>query len=409
MRDAMIAQGIAFDSESERRAEEALLFAFALTRASRRVRLSRPRLDLAGREQEPSPYLDDVARAAGVSAGLIEEYAPKSFAHPLWPSDRMAPSWGDLTREGAFRAGRFHRVGAAVDPRDSAWHVVFHDALAPRLFARAGRELIAGAEAKPVSGDALKVLRARFQVLHPTALADFIDCPFRHLVRHALEPAEPLEPPSLDDPLVRGTMVHRFLCDHLLGGTSQESWIKRGLVDILKKEVPAIDASNPLVNLQLERLADHLAVFLGRENDILAAGAFHPQPGDLELRLSPRLAPGASETPRTFRMRLDRVDTEASGAGFIVIDYKTGSTSIDLPKKSLSPEKAARRPPTRRLSAGRTAAARVRAVRRDVSQPVASPRERFYRGRNPRGPRHRPAHRLEHVPRGGNRKRSRCL
>jgi ATP-dependent helicase/DNAse subunit B len=197
-------------------------------------------------------------------------------------------------------------------------------------------------------------------VFSPTALEDYVACPFRFFLRHVLR-LEPLEDPKEEIEVTRrGQAVHRALARLHRGlkgrGVHRPDDAVREQVlheiraavaeDVSRAPSPA---SKQLWQIEGQRLV-HVAGRYGEQWDKFldpwTKKGVHPQPHFFEVEFGLRGPGGAMpHGPLVIRCeevevrvsgRIDRVDVAelTEGVGFWVIDYKTGRsgsyTSPDL-------------------------------------------------------------------------------
>jgi ATP-dependent helicase/DNAse subunit B len=190
-------------------------------------------------------------------------------------------------------------------------------------------------------------------ILSPTALENYIACPFKFFLRHGLG-LEPLEEPAEEiESTARGLAFHRALSRlhrHLraAGVHQPDAAVEAALLDHLDQAFAeqasrASPAAEVLWNLEGQRLKRHGLLYPGHWQKFLAPWLEHgvrPRPEYFEVAFG--LPPEEGEAPNpplTIQLddmevrisgRIDRVDVAElpdGGLGFWVIDYKTGRST----------------------------------------------------------------------------------
>lgn len=263
------------------------------------------------------------------SAQSALEQARRQTAALLRSADEVVFSWSKVAEEGVETS--CSPLIARIPPRD-------HSSVAGAGASAAYIEVLrASASLEKLSDDVAPPLRPDEEVGGGTRLMDHqLRNPFRAFAEHRLHAAEYPRPWDGIGPLDRGDIVHKLLC-RLYTEFGDAASLSAALPDlrcsleewaaeIPRKEPPGV---RPLVlgllGLERER-AVQLALDWVRID--LERGDF----GVRELEELAQLELG----PVTLRMRLDRVDRATSGAGPLVLDYKTGR---EIPLSGLNPER----------------------------------------------------------------------
>jgi ATP-dependent helicase/DNAse subunit B len=353
-RQALRRAGLGVSCVGDLMPDEMLRFYQVVTRAQRQLVLSYPAVDDRGQELLPSSFLNlllDCFAPGAVQVErrrmLIERYDKDQPLSPGEQRVRVAASGpaalggsrlpGDL----AANLSDAHR---AADTRLRSRDFGPHDGMFrhPQVVAAVGR--LFGPE----------------KVFSPTALEDYIACPFRFFLGHVLG-LEPLEVPREEIEVTRrGQAFHRAL-SRLHGQLKTEG---------IHEPAPAVDeylrarlgeaveeyaarapspASKVLWRLEGQRLARAGARYRGHWEQFVKPwreARVAPRPSFFEVDFGLPV-PGAEAVPRPLVIhadgievrvsgRIDRVDVAAldDGAGFWIIDYKTGRsihhTATDL-------------------------------------------------------------------------------
>lgn len=354
-RQALALSGLATAGEADLLSDEMLLFYQVVTRACRGLVLSYPAVDERGHALLPGSFLSAVLACFGegiVPAErrnmLIEGYdrdTPLSAAEYRVRVAAVSREGGSARRPagdlGANLAAAAELVRMRFRVREhNPYDGVFRD---PAVVADVARAF--GPE----------------RIFSPTALEDYVACPFKFFLRHALR-LEPLEEPREGIEVTRrGQAFHRALARlhrrlredevHLpsdaVAAQAQEEVARAVEEDV--QRAPSL-ASRELWQLEgrrLLRLAARYGVQWQRFVEPWLERGVAPRPHHFEIDFGLPAAEGAeAHGPLVIRCedveirvsgRIDRVDVAelADGsAGFWVIDYKTGSsahyTSTDL-------------------------------------------------------------------------------
>jgi ATP-dependent helicase/DNAse subunit B len=351
-RQAFRQAGLDFVCVGDLMPDEMLLFYQVVTRARRQLVLSYPAVDDKGQELLASAFLNAVREC--FTPGAVPEERRRMLIEGY---DREPPRSPAEYRVQTAAAGLLTRPGLPVD---LAENLAAAAAIAQQRFE--AREhgpydgLLRHAGVVTDLGQLFKPER----VLSPTALEEYIACPFRFFLRHVLR-LEPLEEPSEEiESTRRGQAFHRALSR-------------------LHQQLRAADVHHPAeeVNARLaERLAEAVEEYVVRAPSpaskqlwrlegrrLLRVGTRYrrqwqkflepwqpqgvaPRPHFFEVDFGLPASDGTpSAEPLVIRVdgvevrisgRIDRVDLAElpDGVGFWIIDYKTGNpahyTGIDL-------------------------------------------------------------------------------
>lgn len=332
---------------------ERYLFYIALTRASEKVFLTYPRLDLEGKESLPSYYVDEL-KAIFVEGSLTP--AKQSLGRP-YPDLNEAVNRRELEL-GVM--GAFWNEAAEGGKQDLLTRVVAAELLklpqTRERFRRAFYQL-----QDEISDPAALALDAfRSGRTSASKLEDYAKCPFKFYARHVLKLRDPEEDLNV---MKRGTILHEVL------EICFRDWMKKPA--ILKDPEKArrfafeqLDKSlknHPLLNekkyqhdLDYERLRENLTFFLDEELERLAASPLQPRYFEYDFGVSDKPDAPALEIKdgkETIRIRgkIDRIDVDGDGKTGAVIDYKSSAkfdrhslefgTALQLPIYSMVFEK----------------------------------------------------------------------
>jgi ATP-dependent helicase/DNAse subunit B len=247
-RARLIAAGIGVRTAAELEREERALFDSALTRATVLVTLSYPQCDARGERNLRSVYLED---------SLLEER--ESLPVRPRPRDRRDPG-------GAPPAG----------------------IRSPRL---------------------IELLRAKTARVSPTALENYLQCPFQYFGSRMLRlTTAPPRPEERLDFLTRGNIVHQVLAQWYAQPQDVAALFEEVFARALEvKQIPAGYHTERLRNAMLDDLA------------FFAASHRFP-PGEFQSRTEEKFEFPLDEA-LTIAGKIDRLDVAADGSAYVV-DYK---------------------------------------------------------------------------------------
>jgi ATP-dependent helicase/DNAse subunit B len=346
-RQSLKQAGLDFPCVGDRLPDEMLLFYQVVTRARRRLVLSYPAVDDRGQALLPSSFLHLLLQCFTPGAVpverrsmLIERYDKDP---PLAPSEyrvQVAAAGRDALRTAQLPADLAANLADAADLARHRWHdrdFTPYDG----MFRHAG--VI----------DAVGELFGPEKVFSPTALEDYIACPFRFLLRHVLR-LEVLEEPREEIEVTRrGQAFHRALSrlhtqlqaeEIHRPGEEVDRYVRDRLTEAVEEYVARAPspASKMLWRLEGQRLLRAGARYRGHWEQFVAPwlplGAA-PRPAFFEVDFGLPARDGALPSrPLVIRAggtevrisgRIDRVDVADldGGTGFWIIDYKTGRSS----------------------------------------------------------------------------------
>jgi ATP-dependent helicase/DNAse subunit B len=347
-RQSLQQAGIDLSPAGDLMPEEMLLFYQAVTRARRSLVLSYPAVDERGQDLLPSSFY--LAALDCFHPGTVPVERRRMLLEAFDSDETLSPA------EYRVRvAAHWHEGGAATAdlPRDLKANLADAAELVRRRFRDKRHNPYDGL----FSDEAVVAeLARRFgpeKVFSPTALEDYVACPFRFFLRHVLR-LEPLEEPSEEIEVTRrGQAFHRALArlhrnlkkadvhhpDESVEPRVLEEVRAAVAEDIRRAPSPA---SKELWRLEGERLLRSAARYGSHWRRFLAPWlerGVAPRPHDFEVDFGLPSATGeAPHGPLVIRGggvevrvsgRIDRVDVVelAEGVGFWVIDYKTGRSS----------------------------------------------------------------------------------
>jgi ATP-dependent helicase/DNAse subunit B len=346
-RQAFRQAGLDFSSADDLMPAEMLLFYLVVTRASRRLVVSYPAVDEKGQALLPSSFLQallDCFQPGAIPVlrrrMLIESY---DRDQPLSPAEYRVRAAGNLAAATPLPAA------LAADLRAN---LVAAADLARLRFREKTYTPYDGLFRNPAVIAELHSLFGPQRVFSPTALEDYIACPFRFFLGHVLH-LEPLEEPREEiESTDRGLAFHRALSrlhKHLreAGIHQPTEVVDRHLPMQLHQAVEecAVDASPASAALwrlegqRLLRVALRYRSHWARFREPWLTLGVEPQPHFFEIDFGLPSPDGSGPTPPLIiRMdgvevrisgRIDRVDIAqlSDGVGFWIIDYKTGRSS----------------------------------------------------------------------------------
>jgi ATP-dependent helicase/DNAse subunit B len=354
-RQALVPLGLPATGASDLLPDEMLLFYQVATRARRNLVLSYPAVDERGHPLLPGSFLSS---------------ALACFTPGAVPVEKRSMLMEGLDRDIPLSAAEYRvRVAAASQGRPDIGRLPGD--LGANLCDAADlyRQRFRVRENNPYDGrlrDAAVVSQsARIfgpkHIFSPTALEDYVACPFKFFMRHTLK-LEPLEDPREEIEVTRrGQAFHRALarlhrrlkeesihlpCDEVVT-RAQEEMSSAIAEDMTRASGPAARELWRLEGQRLLRLAARYGEQWKRFVEPWLEKGIAPRPHHFEIDFGlPSPAEGESFGPLVVRKegqevsisgRIDRVDVvelSDGSAGFWIIDYKTGNaanyTSTDI-------------------------------------------------------------------------------
>lgn len=315
-----------------RQAMERYLFYLAVTRASEKLFLTYPRLDLEGKEALPSYYIEEVL--ANFLAG--QEIRRQSLGRPY-------PELEEAVNE---RELEMAVMGELWTPEKEIERRPLVLALTNELLKR------------PVSRDKFK--RAFYEVqdklldssLEPleifkpfetsaTTLEEYARCPFKYYAHRVLKLEDPEEDVNITR---RGIILHRVLQNCFEKWGAKLPAFPHAEKDALKeleaafKEFPLVTEKQYQLDLERESLTEMLLAFLVEELERLKASPLQPRFFELDFGRGASGLPALeieTESGRKIQVRgqIDRIDTDREGKAGEVLDYKRTAASAKFDKK----------------------------------------------------------------------------
>jgi ATP-dependent helicase/DNAse subunit B len=340
--------GVDFAGAADRMPDEMLLFYQVVTRARRGLVLSYPAVDERGQALLPSSFLSAILDCFRPGAVPVER---RSMLIERYESDiPLSPAEYRVRAAATRAAGGLALPGLSADLRAN----LIDSANLVRLrFLEKEHNPYDGLFRDEAVIAELHQLFGPERVFSPTALEDYVACPFRFFLRHVLR-LEPLEEPREEIEVTRrGQAFHRALARlhrnlHKAGvhepTEAVDAEVLREINAAVEEDVrraPSL-ASKELWRLEGRRLLrvaaryrDHWQKFLApwRERGVA------PKPHFFEVDFGLPSTDGTeAHGPLIIRAegvevhisgRIDRVDVAEleDGVGFWIIDYKTGRSS----------------------------------------------------------------------------------
>lgn len=335
------ARQFALEPDGERRLlDEPLLLYLGVTRARRRLFVTRRLADDDGRQVNPSSYWLELARLL-----------PEAFAPAAVEAFAIAPTPRGVVSDLASWARRGAPVGDAADRRTAALYDAVLSALPPgdRIGA-----LLRRAWPALSYDNAARLEPATVARLYPEGLLGSVSqietyaaCPYRHFAGRVLKLKPRPEPePSITD---MGSLYHGVL-ERLVreqihrnagwGKPPDAAAIRAAAersAEDLRGQLMLSSARNQYV---LEQLQENVAASLKLQHAFGQQGKLKPAWVELAFGLPdsaaapPPVEAFCFETPRgravQLRGKVDRVDTAQATGAFAVFDYKTRTSSLDL-------------------------------------------------------------------------------
>lgn len=340
--------GLELPGAADQLPDEMLLFYQLVTRPRRRLVLSYPAVDAKGQALLPSSFL----------SLLLDSFSPRTVPvlrrrMLIEGFDRDAPCSPAEHRVRLARLLSSGKTGPLSLPRDLAANLRAAANLVRRRFHERAYNPYDGMFRDPAVIGELQQLFGPEKVFSPTALEDYVACPFRFLLRHVLH-LEPLDEPREEIEVTqRGRAVHRALSRlHLQLRASGTHAPADGLDAVYQEELRLAvaedmarapsPASKELWRLEGQRLLRGAARYPEQWQRFVQPWLelrVTPQPYDFEVSFGlPATGDQPPAGPLVIREdgvevrisgRIDRVDVAetADGSFFWVIDYKTGRSS----------------------------------------------------------------------------------
>ncbi len=314
-----------------RQSMERYLFYLAATRASEKLFLTYPRLDLEGKETLPSYYVDEIRSVFG---GQLQPRR-QELGRP-YPFMEEAVSAREL--EMALM-GELWEPEKNTEKRPQVLWLTNELLKRPETrekFKRAFYEItdeLVHPEIKAL--DVFKPFDTS-----PTTLEEYARCPFKYYAHRVLK---------LDDPEEDVNVTRRGSILHLVLQKCFEKWdgkypdIERAMKDA-ERELEAAWKRYPLVtekkyqtDLERESLKEMLEAFLRHELERLKDSPLQPRyfelPFGKEGSRFPALEIDVNGKKMKIKGEIDRVDTDASGTAAAIIDYKRTASAAKFDKK----------------------------------------------------------------------------
>jgi ATP-dependent helicase/DNAse subunit B len=349
--------GLDFSCVGDLMPDEMLLFYQVVTRARARLVLSYPAVDEKGQALLPSSFLNTVfdcftPKAIPVQrrSMLIERYDKEM---PLSPAEHRVRIARELT------AGT---AGLTSLPPDLAANLSAAARMVQRRLHAKEYNPYDGLLRDPAVVAGVEQLFGPEKIISPTALEEYIACPFRFFLSSVLR-LEPLEEPNEEIEVTRrGQAFHRALSRlHMQLNTLGilqpseivDEHVQKQLQDAVEEYVDRAPspASKMLWRLEGQRLQRAAARYRAHWSEFVEPWLpleAAPQPYRFEVDFGLPSSDGSPPAgPLVIRAhglevrisgRIDRIDTAQlpDGVGFWIIDYKTGHsghyTSPDLQK-----------------------------------------------------------------------------
>jgi ATP-dependent helicase/DNAse subunit B len=354
-RQALQQAGLDLPGAGDALADEMLLFYQVVTRARRRLVLSYPAVDERGQELLPSSFL--LAVRDCFREGALEVVRRRML---IEGHDRDEPLSAAEHRVRLAAGGHLGLARAAGLPADLAANLADAAELARRRFQEREHNPYDGLFRDPALIAQVTALFGPERILSPTALEDYVACPFRFFLKHVVK-LEPLEDPREEIEVTRrGQAFHRALA-RLHSRLKQEGVHQPGPLvegevlrevgeavaeDVHRAPSPASKELWRIEGLRLLRVAGRYPGHWQKFLEPWQKRGVAPRPHFFEIDFglpvpegqvpSPPLVLRAGDVEVRVSGRIDRVDLAEldDGVGFWIIDYKTGRashyTSTDL-------------------------------------------------------------------------------
>jgi len=329
--------------------DERMLAYVTLTRASERLWISYPRIDVDGQPVQPSPFLDDVLAAVGGGLELERVSDPRARRSPIWLT-RVSELGARLAGELRYRSVADQE---SEPERRAVWNALYEAARNRRDWRQTLRRTLAGLKYRNVA-ELKPNLMARAVgdpfVASVSRLEQYAACPFAHFANYSLRLCSRAEADLAAVDV--GTLCHAILekfvaelarADSRLADLEDDEIAERidaaaqAILPQLSDEMMLAEARNAYL---LDRSRAYMARATRWQRDAARVGRFRPRAVEFPFGYSGcPAAPLTLTTPRgrTVRLRgkIDRVDIADLGDELLgmVIDYKTtADRRLDLTK-----------------------------------------------------------------------------
>jgi len=320
-RRAMAQQGVYLPTRM--RGDEVTFFYEAMTRARRKMLLTRPYLAEDGQPWEPSPYWLEVQR-------LVDVAPVRAMGTPVASIEELLVAWGD--RQPTDPPGLpKDLIGQWDEGRKQVQRSV--GVLRARLSKQA---------AGLYEGDATILQERLHRRYHPrhiwssSRLEAYATCPYSFFARSTLDLKPRAKPEEGFDILIRGSLYHEILEDVYQKAIEQNDFSESALLALLPIVSESIFAAAPAqYGFRPTALWDHqqaeISQLLAQTLAALAQVADDFRPFSLEGAFGLDGAPvlNVQTDAGSFRLRgfIDRIDQDSAGR-LRIIDYKSGSQAI---------------------------------------------------------------------------------
>lgn len=363
-RQALRQEGLAFPPLEDLLSDEMLLFYQVVTRARRRLVLSYPAVDEKGQALLPSSFLERLRDCFAPGAVpretrrmLIEGYDRDS---PLSPAELrvQAALHGEGLKDHGWRpvggapetSPPGHHPWALDSPPDLCANLADAAELARLRFHAADHNSYDGLLRDPAVIAEVRRMFGPERILSPTALENYIACPFKFYLDNVLR-LEPLEEPSEEiESTDRGLAFHRALARlhtqlRQAGVHEPAEEVDAHLAQRLAEAIdecavrasPAGAALWRLEGQRLQRMARRYRPHWQKFVEPWVPRGVRPRPEFFEVGFGLPAADGEAmhgplviadgDVEVRVSGRIDRVDVAdlpGGGVGFWIIDYKTG-------------------------------------------------------------------------------------
>lgn len=303
---------------------ERYLFYLTVTRASEKLILSCPRLDLEGKESLPSFYLDETDALFG---GKIKR-KKQDLAHPF-------PLLEDAVNERELEISVMGELWHTnpVEPEAFLLYLFGQMLTRPELmnvFERAVREIRAEIkDEKILKGGYFKAERTS-----ATTLETYAKCAYQYFSKRVLRLQDPREDRN---ERIQGTIYHQVLENFFKHRLQKNGRITlEQSLDFARKELDKALVEHPLLierpyqkALYRAQLWDMISAYIAQELEALKNTALQPRyfeysfgAGKPEERDSPGLEIADEDLRFEIVGKIDRIDVDPSTGQALVVDYK---------------------------------------------------------------------------------------
>ncbi len=329
--------------------DEMLLFYEVVARARRQLVLSYPAVDERGQALLPSSFLRAVHECFG--EGVLKPDRRQMLIEGYYRDEPLSPAEYRVRAAAAWRSGGLDDPALPADLKANLLDAADLNRL--RFHERQHNPYDGRFRSAPLIEEVAQAFGPE-RVFSPTALEEYVDCPFKFFLRHVLR-LEPLEDPSEEIEVTRRgqayhralARLHRKLKEAGVHGPADEvtGQVTREMNEAVAEDVSRAPspAAKELWRLEGQRLVKLAAKYVEQwrkfvkpwdaeqapRPHLFEADFGLPTADDGRGGVAPPLLILLDDVEVRVSGRIDRVDLAelSDGVGFWIIDYKTGRST----------------------------------------------------------------------------------